>query len=145
MPLAPVYFLQGRCFKNALQDVRCCKSEVKYSHYAKQKQEATARMLVQLLPLDAKRSFSRCFLSTKESEENTAIMFVVVLPLELCGTSVTGSTSGCFAPTVTSFAVPEGYVHILTHSSCIVENKEELMVLQTNWDHTHSMQKQQYQ
>lgn len=100
---------------------------------------------MQLLLLDAKRSFGRWFLSTKESEENTAIMFVVVLPLELCGTSVTGSASGCFHPTVRSFAVPEGYVSILARSPYIVENKEQLMVLQTNWDHTHPTQKQQYQ
>lgn len=70
-------------------------------------------------------------------------MFVAVLPPQLCGATVTGSPSGCFA--VGSFAIHESYVNVLTHAPFIVENKEELMVLQTNWEHTHPTEKQLYQ
>ena len=102
-------------------------------------------MLLQLLPLDAERSFGRCFLSAKESEENTAVMLVVVSRLQLCGTSVTGSASGCFAPAVGSFAIHKSYVSIFTHAAYIVENKKQLMVLQTSWERIYPTQKQQYQ
>lgn len=50
-------------------------------------------VLLQILPLEAERSFGRCFLSAKESKENAACMFVGVSILQLCRTTVNGSAS----------------------------------------------------
>lgn len=63
-----------------------------HTHIIPNKWDAIARVLLQLLCMDAERSFGRCFFSAKESEENSAVIFVasssvVFVPCQaLCNT-----------------------------------------------------------